>query len=304
MPRPASGNQIVIGAGPYRAVIASVGASLRKLQYDGRDLIVPFAADRVRPSFRGAVLAPWPGRVVDGRYVLSDSVQRLPLNESAHGHARDGLALWLDFAAASSSASAVSMMQVIEAQEGYPCRLAIEVGYRLDTLTGLTWQVSVINVGSTTAPYGTGVHPYLVAGPSRLDEWELTLPAQSFVETVGDRLLPGEQRPAAGGSLDFLAGRPLGDSKIDNAFSDLVWDGSGHATAVLKDPSGTGVAMAWGRSCPWVHVHTADHLADDDRLGLAVEPVTCPPNAFNSHEDLIWLEPGQTHQATWEIRAL
>ena len=65
-PHTPSGIQHALRAGDYEAVIASVGASLRSLTYDGRDLVVPFEADEVRPAYRGATLAPWPNRVVDG----------------------------------------------------------------------------------------------------------------------------------------------------------------------------------------------------------------------------------------------
>jgi len=30
--------------------------------------------------------------------------------------------------------------------------------------------------------------------------------------------------------------------------------------------------------------------------------MTCPPDAFNSGEDLLVIEPGQSHTGTWGIR--
>lgn len=36
--------------------------------------------------------------------------------------------------------------------------------------------------------------------------------------------------------------------------------------------------------------------------GIAVEPMTCPPDAYNSGEDLLVLEPGQSNAGTWGIR--
>jgi rhodanese-related sulfurtransferase len=47
---PASGTDVTLRHGAYEAHIASVGASLRALTFDGRDLVVPFAADEVRPA--------------------------------------------------------------------------------------------------------------------------------------------------------------------------------------------------------------------------------------------------------------
>ncbi|KWX09966.1 galactose mutarotase, partial [Carbonactinospora thermoautotrophica] len=55
---------------------------------------------------------------------------------------------------------------------------------------------------------------------------------------------------------------------------------------------------------PWVQVHTADRPEPRfDRAGLAVEPMTCPPDAFNSGTDLVVLEPGAAHAASWTIGA-
>ncbi len=54
-----------------------------------------------------------------------------------------------------------------------------------------------------------------------------------------------------------------------------------------------------------MQVHTADRPdPDDDRVGLAVEPMTCPPDALNSGTDLVVLAPGDSHAASWEIEAL
>ena len=68
MTDPRSGRQLTITARGYRAEIASIGATLRALTFEGRDLVIPFDADEVRPAHRGATLAPWPNRIVDGRF--------------------------------------------------------------------------------------------------------------------------------------------------------------------------------------------------------------------------------------------
>ena len=54
-----------------------------------------------------------------------------------------------------------------------------------------------------------------------------------------------------------------------------------------------------------MQVHTADQpVAAFDRIGLAVEPMTCPPDAFNSGTDLITLQPGAYASAAWTIAAI
>ena len=49
---------------------------------------------------------------------------------------------------------------------------------------------------------------------------------------------------------------------------------------------------------------TGDPLGPDRRRkALAVEPMTCPPNAFVTAEDLLILEPGESVTHTWGLAA-
>ncbi|WP_223694020.1 aldose 1-epimerase family protein [Leifsonia poae] len=307
MTTPISGTHFGLTAGDYHATIASLGASLRTLEHRGRPLVVPFDADEVRPAYRGATLAPWPNRVVDGRYAFAGAEQQLPLTEPGRGHALHGLAVWLDFEAVDQSASSVTLLATIEAQAGYPHRVDVFVEYTLDE-SGLHTTVTATNTGPDAAPWGTGPHPYLVAGPGRVDDWTLRLPAATVLTVTAERLIPVAAFAVdtdPNRAFDFREPRAIGDTFIDHAFTDLTRDESGTASVVLTSADGSGVEMAWDAACPWVQVHTAD--TDDDatnRIGLAVEPMTCPPDAFNSHVDLVVLEPGASSSAGWTIRAL
>lgn len=303
---PLSGNQFTLTHGDYTATIASVGATLRTLQHRGRDLIVPFDADEVRPAFRGATLAPWPNRVVDGRYTVAGVEHQLALTEPDRGHALHGLVGWLDFVDLEESPTRVLLATTVEAQAGYPFRVQVRVEYTLDD-DGLRTTVSARNTGTDAAPFGAGPHPYLVAGPGHVDDWTLTLPADQVLGVTADRLIPTRLADVAGdrGIFDFRQPRQIGDTFIDHAFTGLASDSAGVTEVRLTDASGSGVAMRWDAACPWVQVHTADRdIPELHRLGLAVEPMTCPPDAFNSGTDLIMLQPGGTTSAGWTIGAL
>ncbi|QEV99078.1 aldose 1-epimerase family protein [Microbacterium caowuchunii] len=308
-----SGTQHLLRAGRYEACIASVGASLRSLTFDGRDLVVPFAPDEVRPAFRGVTLAPWPNRVVDGRYVFDGVEQRLALTEPERGHALHGLAAWLDYEAIDKGPDHVTVRADIQAQTGYPWRVRIETRYELDA-QGLTQTVRATNEADTAAPFGTGPHPYLVAGESALDEWTLELPASQVLHVTEDRLAPTALRAVDADDaarFDFRAARRIGAVELDHAFTDLARGEDGHASVRLTDASGSGVEMCWDVACGWVQVHTAD-LPDGrpgTRAGLAVEPMTCAPDAFNAARypfdtGLLTVEPGATVEASWRIAAL
>jgi aldose 1-epimerase len=305
---PLSGTRVDLEHGAYRASLASVGASLRVLQHEARDLVVPFDADEVRPAYRGVTLAPWPNRVVDGRYSFAGTERQLSITEPDRGHALHGLASWLDYEVVRREVDEVVFAAVVPAQAGYPHRIELEVTYRLDD-EGLQQTVTATNGGREPAPYGTGPHPYLVAGPAPLEEWTLSLPADDVLAVTPDRLIPIQVTSVEvdeGGAFDFREPRPLGDTAIDHAFTGLERerDDEGMATVTVTDPGGTGVQVTFGRECGWVQIHTADSDPVQPRLGLAVEPMTCAPDAFNSGLDLIVIPVGGSTTASWRIAAL
>lgn len=309
---PTSGTQHALRSGDYEAVIASVGASLRTLTYQGRDLVVPFEADEVRPATRGAILVPWPNRVVDGMYSFGGRDFQLALTEPARSHALHGFGTWLDFDAVDKGPDHVTLAAVIQPRVSYPWRIVVTTTFALGP-DGLTQTVSARNDSLEPAPWGTGPHPYLVAGEGRVDEWTLELPASRVLAVTDDRLSPIDLEPVGQDDpsrFDFREPRRIGAVEIDHAFTDLHRDDAGIATVRLTDQSGRGVAMSWDAACPWVQIHTADK-ADPalSRLGLAVEPMTCAPDAFNADRyaydaGLIAIAPDQSVEAGWRICAI
>ena len=67
-------------------------------------------------------------------------------------------------------------------------------------------------------------------------------------------------------------------------------------------PAGTEVALWAGPGYGWLQVFTGDALGPARRRrAVAIEPMTCPPNAFVSGTDLLMLEPGDSVTHTWGI---
>ncbi|PCE15250.1 hypothetical protein AUC47_14180 [Microbacterium sp. SZ1] len=308
MSTPRSGIRVDLSAGPYSASIASVGATLRMLQHDGADLIVPFAADELRPAMRGALLAPWPNRIGDGEYAFGGEAHRLVQNEPETRTAAHGLVAWTDFAAVEADADRAVFSAVVAPQPGYPWRLRIDVEFRLG-IDGLAQEVTATNESDTAAPVGLGGHPYLTAGAAgqrSIDALTFELDAARVLLVTEDRMLPDRLIAVAdgAGSRDFRHPRRLGGTVVNNAFTGLSRR-DGRARARLTDDEGRGAEVEWDERCPWVQVYTADHGVDvDHRVGLAVEPTTCPPDAFRSGRDLLVVPPGGSVGAGWVIRSV
>jgi aldose 1-epimerase len=301
----ASGEQYSMTAVGYTATVTEVGATLRKLAYEGRPLVTGFAAEEMRPAFRGALLAPWPNRVADGAYDFGGARHQLALSEPARHNALHGLVAWSPWTLLERSADRVVLGHRLFPQDGYPFRLDLTVSYVL-SVDGLTTRLTALNAGTDEAPYGCAPHPYVVAGPGRVDDWSLELPADDYLDVTPDRLLPVRVTSVDGSAYDFRRQRGIGSTFIDHAFTGLGRDAGGRTRARVLSGDGSGVEMSWDASTlPWVQVHTADRAEPElNRSGLAVEPMTCPPDAFNSRTDLVVLAPGDLHEASWTITAV
>ena len=91
---------------------------------------------------------------------------------------------------------------------------------------------------------------------------------------------------------------------IDNCFTDLERDGDGLARVVLRDSdSSSGLTFWLDERYPYLMLFTGDPLPDVARRSLAIEPMTCPPDAFRTGSDLVELGPGERWRGVWGLRA-
>ncbi len=302
-----SGEQHEIGGGGYRAVVTEGGASLRLLEHEGRPLVLGWDEQEQSTSGRGQLLAPWPNRIRDGRYTFDGRDLQLPLTEPARGNASHGLVRWASWSLEEHTEHSVSLLLRVMSQPGYPWTLDLHALYDLSA-DGLTVTVTATNLSGSPAPYALGAHPYLTTGHGPVDAWELTLPCDTRL-VVDDRMIPTGREPLEDTDLDFRVARPIRGTSLDTAFTGLTRPGSGPAEVVVRDPrSGDGTLLWLDHQHRWLQLFTGDELPAHAREALAVEPMTAPPNAFVSGEDLVVLAPagadGDEHSASWGIRAL
>jgi aldose 1-epimerase len=301
---PPSGAQHELRHGTQRATVVDVGAAIRAYSVDGRDVLEPFDVVAMSDGGHGAVLVPWPNRLADGRYAFDGVEHRLALTEPATRCAIHGLLRWTSWTADRHDGASVTMTARLRPQPGYPFDLLVQVTYGVDDV-GLTVTTRATNVGDRACPYGAGQHPYLSAGGGSLDDCEATIPARTRITTDPDRQLPTGTEPVDGTTYDLRAGGPLKGLRLDDGFTDLVRDAEGVAHAGLTGPDGRTGELWVGPGYTYLQAFTGETLAPNRRrTGLAMEPMTCPANAFNSGDGLQRLEPGQATSATWGARLL
>jgi aldose 1-epimerase len=248
------------------------------------------------------VLVPWPNRLAEGRYRFDGLDYQVAITEPDKGNAIHGLLRWRGWEAVRQESNRVTMGIRLYPLTGYPFLLDVAVDYVLDG-EGLTVTTTATNRGERTCPYGCGQHPYLSPGDGLIDDAVLRFAAGTRIVTDPQRQLPTGTEPVAGGRFDFSQGRRLGDQRIDFAFTDLARDGAGRAWVRLEGPDGRRAELWVDETYPLVELFTGDTLSPHRRRrGLGTEPMSCPPNAFQSGEGVRHLGPGQAVTTRWGAR--
>ena len=254
------------------------------------------------PDGRGQVLIPWPNRLDHGRYEWDGQLHQAGLNEPEHANAIHGLVRFAKWDCAAIEASRVEMTHTLWPCPGYPFTLELRIEYSLDD-DGLMVRTTARNVGTGPAPYGAGQHPYL-RPPSggTVDACVLSIPADRYLPT-DDRGLPTGTEGVAGTAYDFRGGRRIGDAALDVGFAGLNRRSDGRAWVELAEPGLPTLGVWIDGGFRYVQVYTGDTVADVSRRrqSVAVEPMTCPANAFASGADVQRLEPDETYTATWGV---
>lgn len=178
------------------------------------------------------------------------------------------------------------VLHILPPSYGYPFALISQVIYSLDATTGLSVEIISQNIGDKPAPYGVGVHPYLTCDLAPVDDYTLQLPAKEVLLSIHSLT---HQRYYASMSWIWTipSNKKIGDKRIDHTFKTYSerWEAK-----IINHQQELAVSLCSDQ--PWLQVYSGEKL---NRRGLAIEPMSCPPNAFNSGIDLLLLKPKQQH---------
>jgi aldose 1-epimerase len=291
--------------GTTSAEVGTVAAALRGLSVDGVDLTEPSRGAGMPPFCSGIVLAPWPNRVADARWSLDGEVQQLDITEPARGGALHGLLQFTDYQVIGQRDDMVELAAYIAPQHGWPFALDTAVRYELRP-DGIAVTHTVHNRSAHRAPWAVGAHPFLRVGDTPVEELTLELAAEAYYP-VDERLNPVAGATAVDELTDLRRPRRVGDFRLDAAFGDVrhrASDGIAGDVAWLRAPDGSRTTLwqdlAWG----YLQVFTTPRFPRPGGLGtaVAVEPMTVPPNALNTGEGLIWLDPDERWDGSWGLR--
>ncbi len=288
------------------ASIATLAAALTSLDVGGRELTERTPSTRLPGHGNGIVLAPWPNRVRDARWTHCGEVQHLDVTDPSRGNAIHGLLRNTAYRVLERTDVVVVLGAFIHPQHGWPFLLETWVRYALAE-DGLTVTHGVRNLGAEPAPWAVGAHPYFRVGDVPVEDLELEVRARRYLE-LDDALVPVAVRDVEpGGPFDLSTPRGLGGLDLNVGYQDVVTGPEG--AAVLTAPDGSRTVVWQDEPFRWLQVFTPrdfPHVAADGSegpaLAVALEPMTAAPDALNSGEGLVWLEPGRNWEASWGVR--
>lgn len=306
-------------------MVVEVGGGVRSYEHGGQPVLAGYPAEVVCPGAAGSVLAPWPNRIAAGRYVHRGRAHQLGLSEPDLGNAIHGLVRWVRWTAANVHADSVTLGYDLPPQPGYPFALRLRTRWSVGP-GGLRADHTVTNTGSEDAPFGLGAHPYIDIGATPMSMVRVEIPAVRRL-VVNHRMVPVEEELVHGTEYDLRRGRPLGALRLDTTYTGLRRDADGTTRVRVSGGSGAtrrGAEVWMNEAFGWVQVFTAEHgrarrdtvvgsvtgavadpAAEPERVdAVAVEPMSCAPNAFNSGVGLVVLRPGAHWRGAWGVRPL
>lgn len=279
-------------------IIPALGARVNSFEIDlnnkSHSIIKGFHTDIKNKSvagYYGAHLFPFPNRIKDGSYSCNGKKYELPITEINRNHALHGLIHNQIFSPTSESvnknSASVSLQYTSDKKlTGFPFAFLFQVTYTLNS-AGLHIAVTVENRDKISFPVGYGWHPYIDLGTS-INALEISLASSYYLE-LDERLIPTGELLSLATPLDKYT---LGESAFDNCFA-LEGNKDVYETLLVNPLNQLKIALYQKNELQYVQLFTPD-----TRDCIAIEPVSCIPNAFNTHSKGLALNIGE--RRTWE----
>ena len=281
------------------SIIPEYGGMINAWTFGNEELCDTYTtADELREhwdkSYKGMQLWPYPNRIDKGRYIFGGNEYQFDLNFVYEDHSIHGFMGKLPMKLISheiTNAEAKITLQVDYHGEfkGYPFSAAISVSYSLSNANELTITSKIENKGQVEMPFGHGWHFYFKAGLP-IDELVLQMKGSQKI------LLDEYNIPTGKFAHDtsYVSGASLAQLALDTCY--VLQE----EVTILSNPKSRLQIklMQEVEDYPYLQLFTPE-----DRKSIAIEPMSCEPNAFNSGRGLTILKPGEVKELTCKLSA-
>jgi aldose 1-epimerase len=253
--------------------------------------------DTLNNSFKGSNLFPFPNRIDSGKFKFNGKEHKLPINFPQENNAIHGLIYNKKFkiiceSVSNESASLELGYSSLGELEGYPYKFDLRVTYTFAE-NGTEIRTSYKNSDEKHLPAGNGWHPYF-ALVDNVDELHFSFPSSNLYE-VNNRMLP---TGVTSDYIEFNEPAKINTANFDTCFFLTKEEGIAKTKLINKSKnSGLTIWQETGKNkFNFLQVYTPPH-----RKSIAIEPMTCLPNAFNNKNGYSILSPGEELSVSWGI---
>ena len=258
------------------AVFSAVGAALEKLSLSDTPIIDINRVHAASSMFFGSVLAPWPNRLANHRYEFGGRVFSTP-NVDKDGNSNHGLVFNRAFEVASQTENNLQFSYQFGSDESYPFDVDLEIKFEIsDTELRVT---SVARNRGSAALFGLGFHPYFLVG----DKFKLTADFSEQILT-DEKLIP-------------IATKEIPGLVYNGGAMDDCFRGSSSVTLETENYS---LSVNLERGFDYFMLYRPS--LDCGESLLAIEPMSCVANAFNSNPDAVTLGANQEKEFVFSIK--
>ncbi len=252
--------------------------------------------------YNNVLLAPFPNRIKDGQYTFQDQSFQLPINHVKEQHAMHGFLF--------NRAFVIEEMYTLDNEAhlmltyyypgliaGYPFPFHCQIMYDWKPQEYLTVTINIENTGNNTMLLGLGWHPYFTF-PSVVNDLSLQLNCTKHFK-VDERMIPTleTQKFDAFQQLNLI-----GDTQLDDCFG-LVSNINDTNTieTVVKDEAHN-IELSIIQETGQHQFNYLQLYTPKDRKSIAIEPMTCIPNAFNNGIGLIELMASEELKVAFKLK--
>ncbi len=296
--------------GEYVSILPSLGGSINNLvlQLNGKliDVVDGFHSEEdviknQLTSFKGSNLYPFPNRIEGGTYNFKNQTFQLTCNFPQENNAIHGLIYDKSFEVILKEDGDIGCRLILRNMDtkivaGYPFENMIEMDYRWNEKNQFECTTKITNLSDGSMPVGHGWHPYFVAGDIAVDNVSIQFPSQEILE-VNDKGIPtGESKKYQ----DFNSLSLLGKTNFDSCF--LLNTDKERAEIWIENKRDKIKYIIWQetgiKKYNYLQVYTPP-----SRKSIAIEPMTCAPDAFNNNKGLIVLAPQERISVAWGVKS-
>jgi aldose 1-epimerase len=294
--------------GEYAIILPYLGGTINSIALRHKEQLIEilngYASDKEASanqssSFKGSNLFPFPNRIRGGKYEFGGESFQLNVNFPNENNAIHGLLFDQEFKILESrdgeqGCKLIIVYKPATKPSGYPFEYSLEVTYQWKAKVGFECTSRVTNESEIDIPVGIGWHPYFKAASEKIDELWIQFPALTVLE-VDSKLIPtGKSKPYS----TFNKLKQISDTQLDHCFA-LETVASPAEIIIHNQKLGFGFKIRQEigkRMYNYLQIYTPP-----DRKSIAIEPMTCIPDAFNNKTGLITLVPGKSTYTTWGV---